>query len=537
MKASWPRQFHAGLFALLVASLPVCGSPSDPATARRPKQTIGMNLSMLVGWSREWAFVDVFKHSRPWISQQSGGGGPWDTGEEIRLTPEGWPLLNKGQAAATLMCRGLDGHYPGGKYILSFEGRGVVATGLDAPRLVIKSSGSHPVHVKPHNGGIHLRIDQSDPANPVRNIRLTMPGFQNATSPFHPLFLKRLRPFKVIRFMDWQRTNNSKAVRWADRTTPGSIRQSSAQGVAVEYMIKLCNELHAAPWFCMPHLADDDFVRHFAELVRQRLDHDLTIYVEWSNEAWNGIFAQSKWARKEASRRGLALTDVIADEARRDWDIWLDVFGPQRERIVRVAAGQLGDLRIAKGILERLDGAFDAVSCAAYFGVPADLPEATTVEDLLDAASRNIDEVVLPRLLRHARFAEQWQSRPGRPIRLVAYEAGQHIVPIKNLGKGRNDFVPWKQAAWACQTHPKMYDVYRKLLDACRTSGMDLVMAFSNITAQSKWGSWGHLQYQDEPLEKAPKFKALLDAIAFSHSTSQGRIQEAGSKKNGAPVD
>ena len=33
-----------------------------------------MNLAQIADWGREWALVDVFKHSRPWIEH---GPGPF----------------------------------------------------------------------------------------------------------------------------------------------------------------------------------------------------------------------------------------------------------------------------------------------------------------------------------------------------------------------------------------------------------------------------------------------------------------------------
>lgn len=52
----------------------------------------------------------------------------------------------------------------------------------------------------------------------------------------------------------------------------------------MEAMLDLANRLDADPWFCIPHLADDDFVRRFAELVKQRLEPERSVYVEYSNE-------------------------------------------------------------------------------------------------------------------------------------------------------------------------------------------------------------------------------------------------------------
>jgi hypothetical protein len=36
---------------------------------------------------------------------------------------------------------------------------------------------------------------------------------------------------------------------------------------------------------------------------------------------------------------------------------------------------------------------------------------------------------------------------------------------------------------------------------------------FSNVTRPTKWGAWGMLEHQDQPLSKAPKYKAVVDFI------------------------
>ncbi len=509
-----------GLVVVLLASgLGVPAAPPPPpgpdasqAMKSRPME-IGMNLAGIVDWSTEWDFVDVFKASRDWIPQTAAEGGPWSTGQRIRCTPQGWPLLQPGQAAATLMCREIHGHYPAGTYICTYQGSGELRFGFDAKQVKPLGAGRLAVRVEPGEGGIFLRIVRSDPADPVRDIHVWMPGFEQRTSPFHPLFLKRLAPFKVLRFMDWQCTNNSTLEHWSQRTTPDSARQSGPNGVALEYMIELCNELHADPWFCMPHRADDDFVRHFAQMVRDRLHPDATIYVEWSNEAWNGLFGQARWVYQEAQRRGVPFTQVIAERARHDWNLWRQVLGPRADHLVRVAAGQHYNPQVAQGLLEALHGDCDAISCACYFGVQnaSGFSAETTGREVVDSCLDNIRDKCLPMLAEHKALARQWSARTGHPIRLLCYEAGQHILPIGGFEGGQQGFVTWKQAAWDCQTTPLMYDAYARMLSGAQDAGADLVMAFSYVGLPSKWGSWGVLQYQDEPLAQAPKYRALAD--------------------------
>ena len=57
------------------------------------KLLLGMNLSPLNYSDREWVFVDVFKQSRAWISQDAEDGGPWNNRMEIDLNEEMDPAI------------------------------------------------------------------------------------------------------------------------------------------------------------------------------------------------------------------------------------------------------------------------------------------------------------------------------------------------------------------------------------------------------------------------------------------------------------
>ena len=42
-------------------------------------------------------------------------------------------------------------------------------------------------------------------------------------------------------------------------------------------------------------------------------------------------------------------------------------------------------------------------------------------------------------------------------------------------------------------------------------AGGDLFVAFNDVGAPGRYGSWGHLEYQTQPTGEAPKYKALVD--------------------------
>ncbi|HON62203.1 MAG TPA: hypothetical protein PK314_10040 [Deltaproteobacteria bacterium] len=490
--------------------------------------TIGMNLSAVTYWSRELPFVDVAKASMPWITQNCrdvpGGKNPWDTGmlEHIPLDADGYPLslpvevegAEAPQAVAALMCRTGDGRYPAGRYVCLYDGRGEIVFSLDA--LVHNSRpGRIELDVTPTSAGILMKVLRSEKGNHVRNIRVLMPGFDEGggSQTFNPAFVKRLEPFKVIRFMEWQRTNDSCVQDWDRRTTPSSHTQAGRQGVAIEHMIELCNLLGADPWFCIPHQASEDYVRRFARLVRDRLHPGRKVYVEYSNEVWNRMFSQYAWVESHGDP-ALSHARKYAARAGKAFALWHEEFGDGKARIVRVASGQQANPRIMEEIVEFLGPAgMDAIATTGYFGLGTKGHEAlqslgskATALDVMRCVSEHMRVVEIPALRAHASLA----SRAG--VRYITYEAGQSLVPSPP-----GTAPEYLGALWAAQKTPEMYRAYREMLSSLKGMNIDLFMAFVLVSAQqTRYGSWGHLEYLDEPLSDAPKYRALLDEMGIS---------------------
>lgn len=484
--------------------------PDDtPTPTPRSKNFLGMNLAELNYFTREWVFVDAMKQSRAWLPTRPGGSAPWDSGETLRLNADGWPILRAGQAAHTIMYHDTRGAYPGGRYVCTFEGDGEVDLGFDA-RVVRKSKNRVVADVTPTDLGVYVRIDRSNPNNPVRNVRVWLPGFEDSQSAFHPFYLKRLKPFSVIRFMDWMRTNGSQAVNWSDRAKPTYFTQGGGDGVAIEYMIDLCNELGADPWFCMPHLANDRYVENFAKLVKQRLRPDLNVYVEWSNEVWNSQFSQHNWVKDRSDGRSLSASfnDAWAAQADRDFEIWMDVWGTQRGRVIRVAAGQKDNPWVTEQLANELRGEFDALSCTTYFGLTRaelnKLGSGTTARQLLDQALNEMSRSLRSNYQAHGKLSRKWTRKLGRNIPLVGYEGGQHYT-----AEGRNP--PYARAFLEMQDHAKMYDAYIANMREWENAGGSLFTAFNFVEKPDKWGAWGQMDFMDQAISKSPKYRALLD--------------------------
>lgn len=468
-----------------------------------PQQTmaLGMNPSAVAHYTREWTFVDIFKTSRVWHSA-----------DPLAFGPEGWPRLEPGQQVSTLMMRGMDGHYPAGEYTVVWEGRGRVSipgfdvVGASWSNPITDESGRFTFHVDdPRGNGVALRIDESDPATPVRNIRVIMPGFDPDDHPtFHPVFKERLASFEMIRFMAWCGVGQTSTVRWGDRVWPSSPSQSTARGVAVEHMVDLCNELEADPWFCMPHLATDNYMRQFARIVRDRLSPERTVYIEFSNEMWNAIFDQARWNFAEAERLGISFQEHYAQQSLRMFAIWEDVFTGQQDRLKRVVGTQRTNYGVTAGILDHIpQGRADVLSPAAYFQItphldPADITEDTPLSALFAAARLGIEDSA-------EQMAWQVERAEDHGLEVIAYEGGQHLA---NVFGGSH---PSIDAFARANQDPRMRGLYLLHLEKQRDAGVRGVCHLGYVNNQDdQHGAWGALDHQTQPRNEAPKYDALL---------------------------
>ena len=490
-------------------------APADPVAPAAPnaRSPLGINLAKIRDYSPEIVFVDLFKTARQWASNMRGKG--WNQGGPLDLDEHGWVRsLQPGQRAETPLLTGFGAHIPIGTSTCLFEGRGRIA--FKGAKVLAEQAGRIELRFLPQAPVRSLRIEATDPQDPIRNIRLILPGFLDTylEQPFHPAFLERWREFGVLRFMDWMQTNGSVVEHWVQRPHPEDHSQGTARGVALEYMIQLANTLQAEPWFCMPHTADDEYVHEFATLVAAELDPRLRVWVEYSNELWNGQFPQARHARARglelelaegASSAGLCYT------ARRSVEIfalWEEAFGGT-ERLVRVLAGQSAVPRTGRVILG-FEGAAehaDAYAIAPYFGGRLVRKEservlAMEVDELMVALQ---DSVALQAeiMARNVAELEPWD------LPLVAYEGGQGIFASR--AQSRNEDM--LELLADANRHPAMGGLYATYLEAWKAAGGTRFVHFSSMSRYGKSGSWGALERHDQDPAAAPKYSALLDFI------------------------
>ncbi len=530
------------LAALFYSAQSAQGSPqSSPIESAGP---LAINFDEFKDWNPAWVFTDAMKAARPWIKQLTFTENPWNLGGSVPTDAQGWPQLAPGVAAATVLLRDMDGVYPAGIYNAFWEGTGQLKFGLDAT-LIDQPAPKHArLSVTPGWEGILVKVISSDPADPIRNIRVIMPGFETnyTTQIFHPDFLDALEPFGVLRMMQWQNTNFSTLGAWADRPTPALFSQATDIGMSVEYMVALANTTGKSPWVCMPYLASDDFVRQFARYFAQNLDPDLAAYVEYSNEVWNNDFPAHLHATQNGLAKGLGPSSFDAclrwysERSVQVMQIWRQEFELQHgaswpDRLVRVLAGQHVNPYTSETILEHQDAFLDAdaLAVAPYFGHGFGTAEqqwttiSKSVQQILDECALEIQTELIPKIQANVSLATSHGLVP------IAYEGGQHLVASGSANANQALIDKLIEV----NRHAGMYAVYRSFLDAWAASGAGFMTPYSFTGTYNEYGSWGHLEYLGQPLSESHKYRALIDFLA---ETDKGSVVHYGNGCQGLAI-
>jgi len=485
------------------------------ANHTEPNARLGINLAGIADWGTEHPFVDFFHMSREWISQTKGGD--WGTGPALEIDERGWiKRLAKSCYATRVICSLEGNQYPSGDYAILYDGEGELA--YSNGTIIDSRAGKMVLRVDAAKGPLFLEIHKTNPQNYIRNIRIILPGYEKVyqNDPWHPDFLKRWSGIACLRFMDFMGTNNSAQIKWVDRPKLTDASYAT-KGVPLELMIDLANRLNADAWFCMPHQADDDYVNQFARYVKQNLKPELRAWVEYSNEVWNSIFDQNDYAGKAGQRLKFAdkpweaTWKFNAYRSVQIFKIWTEVYGGH-ERFVRVLASQAASAYVSDQILSFQNAAdsADVLAVAPYvsLNVSPDSEEGITEKAVaswsLDKLFDHLNKVALPE-------AEKWIIHSNKVadqygLKLVAYEAGQHLVGI--AGAENNEKLT--QLFLKANADTRMGDIYSRILTTWERQGGDLICCFHSMSGWSKWGSWGLLRnYGDSPAS-SPKFMASV---------------------------
>lgn len=459
---------------------------------------------------------------------------------------------------------------PTGDYTLSYRGDGAVAvSGVGTLSGAFTTTGDvhhakvHVTHT-PHEFGHLLTLTITNGAGQtVSDLHLRMPGFDyDAKDVFLPQFLALLKPFRALRFMDWEHTNGSNVVHWSDRPQE-DVFGSSPDGVSWEHIVELINVTGKDAWITIPEHVDDDYVTQLAQFLGAHLDFaridaartaqgfgtPFRLMVENSNETWNGGFTAFKTflteAQKDPTRYDAKYTgsygpswmagnaDLLrvgqyeADRLVQIAKIFRAQLGPKADMVAPVLSGwALGAVYSDVGLRFIRDHYGDPktfithVALAPYFTV--DDAKTGSLADLFPALTAAIDDAK-PQLADFAKLGAEWG------LTIAAYEGGQGISGSANLN-----------VKHLAQHDARMHDAYLHAFDTWHAAlGDALFMHFTLAGSPDipesffQYGFWGSMQSVmedpttctkdlptltgseslDSVVHHCPKYAALLEQL------------------------
>ena len=400
-----------------------------------------------------------------------------------------------------------------------------------------------------------IAILESEKNDHIREINIVKPGFENnfKTKVFDPEYINTLKWYSTLRFMNWESTNwitESYDANWKTRRLTSSNSQS--KWVSYEHMIELANQVNADMWLALPvsmdykcesevtsfaNLAEqnciktwnDEYVRNLAKLIKEKLNPNLNVYVEFWNELWNSWFLPTHWAVNQWVKEWLILEWEKAWKAwpqfqvKRSVEIWNtfeDVFWENdKNRIKKVIA-----------VWPSSSWYLDKVFMPAFQNTKINpkwlMPDwvATTnyihtnhidlFENwLLKKSKSKFKNEVIKSAFEHI---NNWLANKVKSLKEVAEKYNIKVFtyewwlwsPSKKWSKYYND-KELNKTLNELNRHPKMYDIYKSLHDIWFKNWWDESNHFLHIWQYGKYWRWWSMEYLGQNINSAPKYKFL----------------------------
>lgn len=515
-------------------------SPS-PTNTPVPSTTVGVptqaelntNLNGIADYSSEDPFLDKAKSARSWWWRDEAPKGSFPTDEN------GYPLsIPSNRSFLDTVIFADNPTVSAGRYVVMWDGVGTIS--WQGGTVVSQSSNQQVVDFG--TGNIVLTLNKtgstpgaSDYFKNLRIVRQDQLSLYQSGEIFNPAFLAKLKGFRRLRFMDWMGTNFSQQKDWANRPKPSDYTYAD-KGCPIEVMVALCNKLQVHPWFCMPHLATDNYVEKFATLVRDTLQSSLQIFLEFSNETWNWQFTQATWCLNAGkalwgSDVGDAHVQYTGMRACQNTQTWKRVFGSAASRVFGVLATQTAWKGLEESLLNApkfiaSGGTRPADVCKLYaitFYFSGNLIHPDYLNQVLTwrsdsdkgiakAAEQIRSGTLIPKsndfltdVKSYLTYHAQVAARNG--MALVGYEGNPHVLAFASAGDNA------EAVSFATEIHrsPAMQQLIEENLANWKQAGGTCAFQFTDIGPYTKWGCWGALEsvYQNT----SPKWQALQNTM------------------------
>lgn len=495
--------------ATLLSLASACGEEGSGAPVAKPN--IGVNLNTIAYWDGSRPFENLI-YGSDWQMEGPAGAQevtPSDRDSEgwVKSLPSGYRAnraLSVPASTTQVICRWQGNDHNSMQVRSDGVTSNVVRTaGINELRFDYRSSYPN----SPQAAALSFAVDAS---NYVRNLNCGDASGRGGEGFAHTL-VDALRGFGVIRFMKWQSAvEANRPVAWATRNKPGAGSYFMNDGVPVETMVALANEVGADPWFTMPWNADEDYIANFAKFVHDNLRSGRKVYVETSNEVWNGGYPVMHQAQAEGVAEGLDASHGVygqamyryAEKTQQVMRIWSKVFAGQENRLVRVISAQ----NVSPFWSEKMLGYghtadhVDALAAAPYWAFMD-----------TDYSGQSLDEImdkVLPAQIGETLNWAAKQKAIARKYnkRFIAYEGGQHVWLTKN-----------PPLVAQIERDARMSGLYTTYIEGWNSRIGDTLTLFA-LTGQPGNAGFGLIEYAGQPIDAAPKMRAVRSFFAPPNS-------------------
>jgi len=390
---------------------------------------------------------------------------------------------------------------------------------------------------------------------------------------FNPDYLNALREFKVVRMMNLMESSHGRSsciitnngvteidkdcvkepVDWSERAKlsdsvwggSGRTPHTKRNGVPVEVIVALANTLQRDMWVNMPHYADDEYIKEFAEYVADNLDEPLKTYIELSNETWNPGFLGHFYVEQQGIDAGLnTVPEEFSGSASRDeeyfarlrfysqrsveiFKLWKNKFDGSTDRLVRVLGTQQGDTILTEQMIKHVgEHNVDAIAMAPYFwgciektdacsNAPKSFADALTVDDVFDIIDQDVSvdpsslSGNITKIERQAKITSKYN------LQLITYEGGQHLTTgiLGRLELNESEKATYRALFKKANRDPRMKQRYETLLNAWKgfeDQGATLFTMYTLPQSFYRFGNWGLKEHLNKTRKESPKYDGVM---------------------------
>lgn len=511
-----------------------------------------IGLTGTADYSSQLPFLDIFKSSRPVKAHAPGEFGKYnytDLREAGYLDDNGWPTEIP-EDAPTIGFIFSDTIGREGTYVLRYEGEGEIDLRFDA-NIISQKDGEI---VFEHGSGtfeVILRsTDPNDTGDYIKNISIVKEEYvdlYDAGATFNPDALDVLADFREFRTMAWQRTIESPIETLDDLPSLDESSWATEYGVPIEALVQLSNEAGTDLWITIPTKANADVIEHYATYIRDNLDPNLKVTVEYGNELWNYGYQDTHDLRAEAIEAwnldpgdNISRFAYVASKAANVALSFQEIFNQVDEDERPLLHNTLGTQAAVPSVTEALlradawrlndpdnfippEEIFDSIAVTTYFGgatltrdeLRADLIDAINDPDV-DAQAFLFEKLndpdyplSIPATAAFLREQKEIADRYG--LQVTDYEGGAHLLHFDNTNLPQETVEQLEGFYVDFYRSDYMRELYQSIWDVWREVGTG---AFTNHGSVGEPSRYGFFSFLSDLNDTSPRAEFLWEQNA-----------------------